>query len=129
MAGSPSHLESALGFFETLYVADRERNRNRPVVRHKPLVRGLFHVAHVLRTRALACVGRHGRGQDGADIGPAIEGLVHRTPLGDLQQALSLVGVQRPGQRQRLLEIAEACPVHKLLTRGATVATLLSETL
>ncbi len=39
---------------------------------------------------------------------------------------LSLGGALDEEQRKRLVEIAELCPVHKMLTRGATVSTSLA---
>ena len=47
-------------------------------------------------------------------------------PIDIFDRMISLDGPLDAEQRQRLLEIAELCPVHKLLTAGATVATTLA---
>ena len=65
-------------------------------------------------------------------LGPVEVRVIHRrditlTPVDIFDRVITLRGPLDEEQRQRLLEIAEACPVHKLLTRGATVATVLSE--
>ncbi|GAB2956873.1 OsmC family protein [Hymenobacter coalescens] len=44
-----------------------------------------------------------------------------------LQRELHLTGALTPEQRQRLLHVANACPVHKALAAGITVATTLAE--
>lgn len=44
-------------------------------------------------------------------------------------RVIVLRGALDDAQRQRLLEIAELCPVHKLLTRGASVTTALAGSL
>jgi putative redox protein len=44
-------------------------------------------------------------------------------PIDIFDRVITLGGSLDDEQRQRLLEIAELCPVHKLLTAGATVAT------
>ena len=41
-------------------------------------------------------------------------------------RTLTIHGALDDAQRQRLIEIAEKCPVHLLLTRGASVETLVS---
>jgi putative redox protein len=48
-------------------------------------------------------------------------------PVDIFDRAISLGGPLDDTQRQRLLEIAEMCPIHKLLTAGATVSTVLSQ--
>ncbi len=68
----------------------------------------------------------------GWPLGPVEVRVIHRrditlTPIDIFDRVITLRGPLDEEQRQRLLEIAEACPVHKLLTRGATVATVLSE--
>jgi putative redox protein len=47
-------------------------------------------------------------------------------PIDIFDRALVLGGRLDDEQRQRLLEIAEMCPVHKMLTAGAAVATTLT---
>jgi putative redox protein len=48
-------------------------------------------------------------------------------PSAIFDRVIILRGVLDEEQRQRLLEIAEMCPVHKLLTGGATISTALSQ--
>jgi len=47
-------------------------------------------------------------------------------PVDIFERAITLAGPLDDEQRQRLLEIAEMCPVHKLLTAGAAISTTLS---
>jgi putative redox protein len=47
-------------------------------------------------------------------------------PVDIFDRSITLGGPLDEEQRQRLLEIAELCPVHKLLTAGASVATTLA---
>ena len=47
-------------------------------------------------------------------------------PIDIFDRVISLGGPLDEEQRRRLLEIAELCPVHKLLTAGAAVATTLA---
>ena len=47
-------------------------------------------------------------------------------PIDIFDRVISLGGPLDEEQRRRLLEIAELCPVHKLLTAGATIATILA---
>jgi putative redox protein len=47
-------------------------------------------------------------------------------PIDIFDRVISLGGELDDEQRQRLLEIAELCPVHKMLTAGATVLTTVS---
>ena len=70
----------------------------------------------------------------GWPLGPVEVRVIHRRdisamPVDIFDRVITLRGVLDQEQRQRLLEIAEACPVHKLLTRGATVSTTLGESL
>jgi putative redox protein len=51
---------------------------------------------------------------------------VTQTPADVFDRVIALGGALDDEQRQRLLQIAAMCPVHKLLTRGAAVATTLS---
>lgn len=46
-----------------------------------------------------------------------------QVPADLFERRITLPADLQPDQRQRLLEIAEACPVHKLLTAGAAVET------
>jgi putative redox protein len=46
-------------------------------------------------------------------------------PVDIFDREITLSGTLDDDQRQRLLEIAEMCPVHKLLTAGATISTAL----
>ena len=48
-------------------------------------------------------------------------------PIDIFDRMISLDGPLEEEQRQRLLEIAELCPVHKVLTAGATISTILSQ--
>ncbi len=48
-------------------------------------------------------------------------------PLDLITRVIELEGDLAPEQRQRLLEIAEKCPVHKLLSRGVRVDTKLAD--
>jgi putative redox protein len=48
-------------------------------------------------------------------------------PVDIFDRTISLGGPLDEEQRQHLLEIAEKCPVHKLLTGGATISTALSQ--
>jgi putative redox protein len=50
-------------------------------------------------------------------------------PVDIFDRTITLGGPLDDEQRQRLLEIAELCPVHKLLTGGATISTALSQAL
>jgi putative redox protein len=52
---------------------------------------------------------------------------VTQAPADLFTRTISLGGPLDDEQRQRLLEIAEKCPVHQLLTRGSRVATALDE--
>ncbi|RAK54267.1 OsmC family peroxiredoxin [Phenylobacterium soli] len=47
-------------------------------------------------------------------------------PPEHFERTISLDGELDEAQRARLLQIAEACPIHKLLTRGASVGTTLT---
>ncbi len=49
-----------------------------------------------------------------------------RTPPDVFNRAIALGGDLDEAQRARLLEIAEMCPVHRLLTAGAQVSTALA---
>jgi putative redox protein len=44
-----------------------------------------------------------------------------------LTRQLHLLGELSPEQRQRLLQVANACPVHKALTTGVSIETQLAE--
>ena len=46
-------------------------------------------------------------------------------PIDIFDRTITLGGTLDGEQRQRLLEIAEMCPVHKLLTAGASISTAL----
>ena len=48
-------------------------------------------------------------------------------PVDIFDRVITVSGPLDDEQRQRLLEIAELCPVHKLLTAGASVATTLAQ--
>jgi putative redox protein len=48
------------------------------------------------------------------------------TPPDSFVRVLSLTGALEPDQTARLLEIAENCPVHRLLVGGASVSTSLA---
>ena len=48
-------------------------------------------------------------------------------PVDIFDRVITVGGPIDDEQRQRLLEIAELCPVHKLLTAGATVETTLAQ--
>lgn len=68
----------------------------------------------------------------GWELGSLEVRVIHRrdisvTPVDIFDRVLVLNGVLDEEQRQHLLEIAEKCPVHKLLTRGATISTTLGE--
>jgi putative redox protein len=68
----------------------------------------------------------------GWDLGPVEVQVTHRRdisvqPSEIFERMIVLGGVLDEEQRQRLLEIAERCPVHKLLTGGATISTALSQ--
>ena len=68
----------------------------------------------------------------GWPLGPVEVRVSHRrdisaTPVDVFDRVIILVGELDEEQRQRLLEIAESCPVHKLLTRGASISTTLGE--
>jgi putative redox protein len=68
----------------------------------------------------------------GWDLGPVEVQVTHRRdisvqPSEIFERVIVLGGVLDEEQRQRLLEIAERCPVHKLLTGGATISTALSQ--
>jgi putative redox protein len=47
-------------------------------------------------------------------------------PFDLFDRVITLGGPLDDEQRQRLLEIAELCPVHKMLTAGATITTTLA---
>jgi putative redox protein len=47
-------------------------------------------------------------------------------PIDIFDRVLTLGGELDAEQRQRLMEIAEMCPVHKMLTAGAAVSTTLA---
>jgi putative redox protein len=69
----------------------------------------------------------------GWPLGPVEVQVSHRRdiqarPVDIFDRVLVLNGVLDEEQRQRLLEIAEKCPVHKLLTAGASVSTVVSST-
>ncbi len=68
----------------------------------------------------------------GWPLGPVRVSVQHRrdialTPPDFFERAITLGGVLDEQQRARLLEIAEQCPVHRLLTGGAQVTTTLAE--
>lgn len=68
----------------------------------------------------------------GWDLGPVEVKVTHRRdisvqPSEIFERLIILSGVLDEEQRQRLLEIAERCPVHKLLTSGATISTAVSQ--
>jgi putative redox protein len=48
------------------------------------------------------------------------------TPADSFSRVITVGGPLDDEQRQRLIEIAEKCPVHLMLTHGATVSTSLS---
>jgi putative redox protein len=50
---------------------------------------------------------------------------ISEKPVDIFDRGITLGGTLDDDQRQRLLEIAEMCPVHKLLTAGATISTAL----
>ena len=50
-------------------------------------------------------------------------------PVDIFDRVITVGGPLDDEQRQRLLEIAELCPVHKMLTAGATVSTALGQAL
>ncbi len=54
-------------------------------------------------------------------------GLDAEGPKPAIECRLRLHGPLAPEQRERLLQIAHACPVHKILTGGVSVATALQE--
>ena len=62
---------------------------------------------------------RHGRihAEDCADC-ETKHGMVDR-----IERVISLEGTLDAAQRQRLMEIADMCPIHRLLTAGAKVVT------
>jgi putative redox protein len=67
----------------------------------------------------------------GWPLGPVEVQVNHRRdisakPVDIFERTLVLGGALDAAQRQRLLEIAELCPVHKLLTGGASVFTTLA---
>jgi putative redox protein len=49
------------------------------------------------------------------------------TPVDIFDRTITLGGPLDEEQRQRLLEIAEKCPVHRMLSGGASVATVLTQ--
>lgn len=64
----------------------------------------------------------------GWPLGPVEVRVLHRrdmtaTPADVFERAITLGGELDDAQRQRLLEIAEMCPVHRLLTGGSQVLT------
>jgi putative redox protein len=66
-------------------------------------------------------------------LGPVEVRVSHRRdismkPVDIFDRTITLGGPLDDEQRQRLLEIAELCPVHKLLTGGATISTALNKT-
>jgi putative redox protein len=48
-------------------------------------------------------------------------------PVDIFDRVITLGGPLDEEQRQRILEIAQLCPVHKMLTAGATIETTLAE--
>ena len=50
-----------------------------------------------------------------------------KTPPGRFERVISLDGNLNEEQRERLFEIADRCPIHKLLTAGARVVTTVAE--
>jgi putative redox protein len=70
----------------------------------------------------------------GWPLGPVEVAVTHsrditQTPADLFSRTITLRGVLDDEQRARLLEIAEQCPVHLMLTRGARVATDLAQSL
>ncbi len=68
----------------------------------------------------------------GWPLGPVEVKVSHRRditvkPVDIFDRVITLNGVLDEEQRQRLLEIAELCPVHKLLAGGASISTALGE--
>ena len=68
----------------------------------------------------------------GWPLGPVEVKVSHRRditvkPVDIFDRVITLNGVLDEEQRQRLLEIAEVCPVHKLLAGGASISTALGE--
>ncbi len=64
-------------------------------------------------------------------LGPVRVEVIHRhddalSPADIFDRVITLGGDLDDDQRQRLLAIANICPVHKLLTRGASVSTSLA---
>ena len=51
---------------------------------------------------------------------------ISQTPVDIFDRTITLGGALDGEQRQRLLEIAEKCPVHLMLTHGASVVTTLA---
>jgi putative redox protein len=63
-------------------------------------------------------------------LGPVAVKVTHRRdlsakPIDIFDRAITLGGTLDEEQRQRLLEIAELCPVHKMLAGGAAISTTL----
>ena len=54
---------------------------------------------------------------------------ISMTPVDIFDRTITLGGPLDEEQRQRLLEIAEKCPVHRMLAAGATVSTVLGQAL
>jgi putative redox protein len=68
----------------------------------------------------------------GWPLGPVGVRVTHRRdittkPVDIFDRTITLGGPLDDEQRRRLLEIAEMCPVHKLLTGGATIFTALGQ--
>jgi putative redox protein len=70
----------------------------------------------------------------GWPLGPVEVAVAHSRDIGQnppdlFTRTITLRGVLDDEQRQHLLEIAERCPVHLMLTRGSRVATDLAQAL
>ncbi|MBB3357494.1 MULTISPECIES: OsmC family protein [unclassified Novosphingobium] len=70
-------------------------------------------------------------GRKGWDIGAVHTVVTHarvagQTPPDQFSRAITLDPALEPAVRDELLGIANRCPVHKTLTQGATVATVLA---
>jgi putative redox protein len=57
------------------------------------------------------------------EVGVAHEARPRATPRDLFRRRLHLAGALDPSQRDRLLEIAERCPVHRTLTNGSLIET------
>ena len=67
----------------------------------------------------------------GWPLGPMQVRVSHRRdisakPVDIFERVISLGGAVDEAQRQRLLEIAELCPVHKMLSGGSAISTALA---